>query len=343
VLDNAGLTSSQKADFLKWEGNAQTFRILTRLQLISDDYGLNLTYATLAAVLKYPVSAGKVSGSGSIARKKHGFFQSEGSIVNEVWGQTGLSEGIRHPLTYVMEACDDICYTVLDAEDATKKALMSFADLCAYLRHHADGDPLVKRVVKAAEGDHLRHRELTLSPAELNDLSMQKFRVHAIAAMVAAAFQAYSKYRAAVDNGTLETDLLDASDAATLRNYLKKFDTEHAYRHKSVLSVESLGCKTIHGLMNVLWRAIKSRKSEKELGSARTTPFLRYAYQRISENYRRIFESSSNNMPVRYKEAQLLTDMISGMTDSFAVSLLRDLRKYDNSYSNEHRGLAKAN
>jgi len=80
--------------------------------------------------------------------------------------------------------------------------------------------------------------------------------------------------------------------------------------------------------MDFLWKAIYQRKKLEDLGSRRSTPFASYAYNRISENYRRIFENDSNDMPVRYKELQLLTDMVSGMTDSFALSLYDELKQY---------------
>ena len=80
--------------------------------------------------------------------------------------------------------------------------------------------------------------------------------------------------------------------------------------------------------MDLLWPAIVNRKDPANLGSERTTPFDTYVYSKISENYRRVFEDPSNSMPTRYKEAQLLTDMLSGMTDKFAIDLLDELRRH---------------
>jgi dGTPase len=328
VLEGCGLTKAQEQDFLKFEGNAQTMRILTRLQLRNDDYGLNLTYATLAAIMKYPTPSDAVAKS-HVATKKHGFFQSEAKIVREIWEHTGLGLGVRHPLTYLMEACDDIAYTVLDAEDAVKKGLVSFSDLVGYLTHHASDDPMVRNVVDLAKADHTSHQRIRLSPAELNDLSMLMFRVHAIAAMIPAVYEAFMENRAALESGKLADDLLAASHAGQLRDTLKAFDALHAYRHKSVLALEAQGFQTIHCLMDLLWMAIRTREFEEKVDSPRSTPFARYAYQCISENYRRIFEDPTNTMPPRYREAQLLTDTISGMTDSFAVSLCAELGRYE--------------
>ncbi len=327
VLKYSQLTEAMKQDFIKFEGNAQTLRLLTRLQLINDEYGLNLTYATLAALMKYPTASDKIDKN-HVAKKKHGYFHSEKGIVEEIWKKTGLSEGVRHPLTYVMEACDDIAYAVVDAEDAIKKGLVSFSDLMSYLEHHENGDDAVKIVREQACDKHKRYRKTVLSPAELNDISMQMFRVYAIGEMVRDVKDAYTDQKDNIMAGDLKSDLLTVSRSSKLCELLKKFDKEHAYVHRSVLEVELTGYNTIRGLMDFLWEAIHQRKGPENLGSRRSTPFAAYAYNRISENYRRIFENDSNPLPVRYKELQLLTDMISGMTDSFALSLYDELKQY---------------
>ena len=327
VLKNAQLDKAMEQDFIRFEGNAQTLRLLTRLQLINDDYGLDLTYSTLAALMKYPTASDRIDKD-NVATKKHGYFQSEKKIVEEIWKKTGLSEGIRHPLTYIMEACDDIAYAVLDAEDAVKKGLVSFSDLMSYLEHHENGDDAVKVVCEKASDKHKKYRKTVLSPAELNDISMQMFRVYAIGEMVRDVKDAYKGQEDKIMAGDLKSDLLTVSRSSKLCELLKKFDKEHAYVHRSVLEVELTGYNTIRGLMDFLWEAIGQRKEPENLGSRRLTPFAAYAYNRISENYRRIFENDTNPLPVRYKELQLLTDMISGMTDSFALSLYDELKQY---------------
>lgn len=100
-------------DFFKFDGNSQTFRLVTKLQILNDDYGLNLTYATLAALIKYPRSS-YTSSPGKW--KKHGYFYSEEKVIKDVWENTGLTEGVRHPFTWLMEACDDIAYDLLPVD-----------------------------------------------------------------------------------------------------------------------------------------------------------------------------------------------------------------------------------
>lgn len=204
-----------KQDFLKFEGNAQGFRLVTRLQLLNDDYGLDLTYATLAAMVKYPTQSDQTD-SAHVAKKKHGFFAAEQHVIEKVHLEAGLQLGLRHPLAYVMEACDDIAYVVLDAEDSVKKGLASFSDLMAFLEHHAGSDSLVVDVVQKSRTKHAEHLQESLSPAELNDVSMQRFRVYAIGAMVKATTTAFIENLPDFISGSVFSSLLEKSSAEAL-------------------------------------------------------------------------------------------------------------------------------
>lgn len=338
VLDDS-LDDSQKQDFLKFEGNAQTIRILTRLQIINDNFGLNLTFGVLAALMKYPVPSNEVDEEKGVAYKKFGFFQSEKDIVAEVWQETGLDEGKRHALTYVMEACDDIAYSVLDAEDAVKKGIISFSDLMAYLRHYGGTDSVINEVLEKACKDHNDYRELDLSSSELNDISMQKFRVYAIHQMVIAVTAAFLEHKESLIKGGFDKELIEVSKAAEMRNLLKRFDKSHVYSNRSILEVELTGYKTINELMDIFWKTLQNMNREengdlkinKEGNPKFSDPYSQYVLSRISENYRRVMLGTENKMPQRYKELQLMTDMISGMTDSYAISLLQDLKDYASS------------
>ncbi|MEW6766090.1 MAG: dGTP triphosphohydrolase [Pseudomonadota bacterium] len=325
--DGHGLSEAMRQDFLRFEGNAQALRLLTKLQILNDDYGLNLTHATLAALIKYPTASDRIDKTVPV-RRKYGFFQSEAAIVEEVWAATGLGEGQRHPLCFLLEACDDIAYCVLDVEDAVKKRLLSFHDILAHLRHVAGSDATVAWVCEAAEREHNHYREAGLSPAELNDISMQVFRIRAIGALTRALTEGWLRHQAAMLAGQFNGELLAASSAGALIGALRQFNLRHIYRHPSVLKVELTGFEVIHELMDMFWFAITDRVDPSRPDGARRSPFATYAYGRLSENYRRVFESPRNAMPLRYREAQLLTDMIAGMTDSYALTLRDELRPH---------------
>jgi dGTPase len=329
-----GLPLELRQDFRRFEGNAQTLRLVTRLQLQGDEYGLNLTYGTLAVLLKYTVAAHEAKRDSIFAGgKKPGFFKSEESIVDEVWERTGLKPAQRHPLAYLVEACDDICYGVIDVEDTVKKDLASYADVYSLLLDTCGADKVAADVLKYCE---LRRSERksslggsTLSPKELDDLSMQTFRVAAISEMVRAALDTFVANVAAINDGTFEKDLIQVSLASTLSEGLRTFREKVTFPHRSVLRIELIGWQTISQLMTKLWTAITTRVDRAIAKSEREDRLSAYTYSLISENYRRVFETADDSLPIVYREAQLLCDMISGMTDTFAVSLLKELNNFE--------------
>jgi dGTPase len=337
------LTEQHKNDFLLFEGNAQTLRVLTKLQVIGDDLGLNLTVGTLAAVMKYVASSDKIDEDKQ-PRKKVGFFASEQSLVERVRKEVGLEGDARHPLALIMEACDDIAYSMLDAEDAIKKGLVSLNDLLAALEHNpaeqGKQDEVVKYLCDLTRWELGILRQQKLHPSELQDVATQKFRVHAIHLMVSAVAEAFKENYAIIMVGDFGGELIKSSKAASLCKSLKAFDRENAFNHKAVLEIELNGYNVLNRLMDFLWIGIREREVYGDLASKRTSPFAAYVYSRVSKNYRRIFEGKVTRyhqdaeLPIRYKEMQLLTDMVSGMTDQFCIDLHDDLNKH---YREMHR------
>ncbi|MFC0387629.1 dGTP triphosphohydrolase [Muricoccus vinaceus] len=320
-----------KEDFLRFEGNAQTMRLVMRLQSSSNGFGLNLTCGTLASLMKYVVPSDAAKKSGPVASRKVGYFASEADLISKAREEVGLGSGVRHPLAHVLEACDDIAYSVLDTEDTVKKGLVSFPDLIAYLEAAAPADEAVQYVAKRSSEDHVLARKGKLAPSELNDVSMQKFRVHAINVLVSALIQTWGARYDAIVSGDQDESLLDVGPAAKLVEVLKRFDKEHAFRHTSVLGLEVDGFNKLNELMSMLWRGIVERESYDKPASKRTSPFADLAYSHISQNYRQAFEQppeGGSSLPIRYRELQLLTDMVSGMTDSYAVYLHRRLGEF---------------
>ncbi len=295
-------------DFSEFDGNAQTFRLLTRLQLLNDKFGLNLTLATLGALIKYPTIYGSENKFG---RAKHGIFKSERDAISDVWNHTGLREGIRHPLAYVMEACDDIAYSVIDAEDTVKKGYASFYDLMDYLESFDKNDESIEKIVTESRKQNERFKRLELSSRELNDISMQMFRVKAISEMIVSATDTFVENIELIMSGTLdgEFELIKKSKCAAFCKATKEFDKRHGFKHKDVLKLELQGSNHIKNMMSMLWEGIKNSENLND-------PFEKYVYGSISENYRRIYNESQKT---NYDKHQLLCDALSGMTEKFLI------------------------
>lgn len=302
-------------DLLEFDGNPQTFRLLTRLQVLNDKFGFNLTVATLSALLKYPTFQSSKGGNGY---KKFGIFESEREIAKEIWKETGLEEGLRHPLAYIMEACDDIAYSVIDAEDTIKKGYASFYDLIDLLEDSSHGDCVINETVKQSRRKNEEYKGASLSSRELNEISMQMFRTKAISMMVVAATETFVANVNGMLNGKLPEafDLIGHSRSAALCRALKEFDKRYGFLHSEVLQLELEGNNYIKGVMDLLWDSLAKDQGERDA-------YERYAYGRISENYRRVYESSA----MKPEDTQrLLCDFISGMTEKFLIRTYQELR-----------------
>lgn len=296
-------------DFLEFDGNAQTFRLLTRLQVLNDEFGLNLTLGTLAALIKYPSVYGSSNKGGF---KKFGIFRSEDYIVKEVWEQTGLEGGVRHPLAYIMEACDDIAYSIIDAEDTVKKGYASFYDLMDHLQSEGGTDAVIANVVEASRKKNEEFKKEKLTSRELNDLSMQMFRVKAISEMIGAATTVFVNNIDKFLSATIQPgfELIKNSKCVGLCTAAKSFDFRYGFQHREVLRLELQGNNYIKSMMTMLWNAISTK------GDGPMRPFERYVFGEISENYRRVYEASNKS---NYNKYQLMCDALSGMTEPYLV------------------------
>ena len=304
-------TIEKHLDFVEFDGNAQTFRLLTRLQVLNDEFGLNLTFATLASLMKYPSLHDSEDRGGY---SKFGVFESERHIAQDVWDQTGLGEGQRHPFAYVMEACDDIAYSVIDTEDTVKKGYASFYDLMDFLKANSDKDLKINELVSASRKKNEEFRKQSLSSRELNDISMQMFRVKAVSLMVVDITEVFVTHVSSILNGSCKKgfELIESSESAQLCRVLKKFSRRYGFQHSDVLKLELEGNNYIKGLMDLLWEAIDAPREKR-------TAYQRYAYGTISENYRRVLESSQ---PLtQYSKQRLLCDVVSGMTEPYLITI----------------------
>jgi len=320
---------AHRSDFTKFEGNAQALRLVSRLQNTVGDAGLDLTAATLAALMKYPVASNDRRKSHA-ATKKHGYCASEQDVVDWVRSETGLQTGQRHPLTWIMEASDDIAYSVLDIEDTIKKGLVSAEDALAYLRREFSNDGYLGGLINTVERDFERADEDSkFSLSRVREIKASYLRTRVIERLISGATEQYQKDRDSIFQHKREKALLDCGTVESkLCDALKRFARVHAYQSVGVLELELKGSIVISTLMDAMWSGISERQSFEDLSSSRRTPRAAYVYSLISDSYRWHFErTASQDLPVRYRELQLLADMVSGMTDGFALDLYERIQQ----------------
>lgn len=308
------------SDFRKFEGNAQALRLLTKLQILADYFGLNLTYGTLSASCKY-IAASNALQEEDHGRSKPGYFASEADVIADVREKTGTGDA-RNPITFLVEAADDAVYSVADIEDAVRKRILTWSDV----RDHLEGvdDPQIAAALKGAEkilkanGDSV--------PAGLPcDVYASAFRTASIGVVVKASVETFKTHYDAIMKGEYHKELIEDSSAKVLVEQLKTLARTKAYATPPNLKLELMGRKVICDLMDVFWEGAKELPLT---GAPKAKKFPGKAGSLLSENYRRVFQhwvQEQPNLPEMYHRLLLVTDYVSGMTDTFATQLHREL------------------
>ncbi|MGM0443689.1 MAG: dGTP triphosphohydrolase [Fibrobacterota bacterium] len=308
------LSKQQKQDILNFDGNVQTFRVLRKLHYIKDREGMNMTFAVLASIVKYPVSSltGNRSGAG-LSRKKFGFFASESQDYADIAGEFSLSG--RYPLTFLLEAADDIAYSIADIEDACKKGLIGYFEIIDFLQEHLT--PL-SMTLQEQEQDFITlfqdlYRDVNNSYKNKLELAVQRFRIAVQRFMIEAAVDEFCSHITEICSGSYDRDLLENSAARNIRSAFKALGN-HIFAHKSIIEKEIIGYNVITYLLDEFVPAVLQ-------DSVRTNPKKPRMYNLISSNYRFIYENFSDRST--YSRIQLALDYISGMTDNFALKRYR--------------------
>ena len=302
-------------DILKYEGNAQTLRLLSRLQVFSDRRGLNLTAATFSVLCKYTADS-LTTNKDIICKKKLGHYTSEKRIVELVQEETGTGKS-RHPLTYLLEASDDICYILGDLEDAVKKGVVQWKEIQSQAIAPAEhGKEFIKKIDEFSSTAFSLHKG-----GSIDECAVQYFRVIAMAAFVQSAADTFEKRYEKILSGNYENDLI--SDPyfkhAALFESLRTFSIEKIYASKETIRLEVLGTNIIKDLLNLFSTADNSGHGGK---------MSKKLYKLISSNYRTVYETEEvweRGFPIEYRKTLLITDYICGMTDTFAVRLHKQL------------------
>lgn len=321
------LGEQEKNDFIRFDGNVQNLRIVTKLQTLNDEFGANFTYGTLSTLMKYPCSS-KTSKdypwSSNSSENKFGYFYSEEDIVIDIWKETGLSEGVRHPATYLLEAADDIIYVCDDIEDGVKKGYINWKVEYESLKKQFENQQykeLFEQVDSKKTDDKMDNGEKDLAQARNFRNIVQSYL------FMKAKEQFIENYENIMLGKFEEKDILFTEHEFIKK--LKEITERNCFGCKEVLDLELAGDKVIKTLLDIFVPTIlcstaesieKPKTYEGKLYKVISPNFKYIACHDYSQKCYRKFEE----VPV-YDKLHLVVDYISGMTDSYAVNLYKTL------------------
>lgn len=296
------LTSAEWNDIIHFDGNANAFRLLTHQFEGRRPGGFALTYSTLASIVKYPYPSA-LAGE----KSKFGFFLSEQEdyekIANELGityteDENGLKRFHRHPLVYLVEAADDICYQMMDIEDAHKLKILTYEE--------------TKRLfyLFMTEEQQQRADNVCTFVTDINE-QIAYFRSITIGRLIRSCTQTFMDNEQDILDGTFNGPLVDKMPPL-LKN---AFDTcantamNHIYHSRFVLDVELAGYRVISTLIELLIDAV--RYPDKA--------YSKLLIRRVSSQY-------NIKSPTLYGKIQAVLDYISGMTDVYALDLYQKIK-----------------
>lgn len=306
-------TAEQCADFVRYEGNAQGFRVVSRLQSPANPGGLQLTSAVLATFTKYPRPSHVGAALDGKSGKKFGFFQQDADNFARVAESTGLVERIpgqawrRHPLAFLVEVADDTCYLIVDLEDAARLGFVPYKDAECLL---AD---LAGSTINGSRLDRLH------DPKE----RLEYLRAKAIGRLLESAAAVFLENEAAILDGSFDDELLARSPVGVPLQAVLKVAKETIYTARPALEIETAGFEVLGALLALFTHAVETAagvpglhmtKREEMLLRLLPPQFLGHGGKPDADPYVRLLQ---------------VADFVAGMTDSYAVDMYRKLKGFD--------------
>ena len=290
-------------DITHFEGNANAFRLLTHQFKGRRAGGFVMTYSTLASIVKYPHAS-----SASDKKKKFGFFQSEQPYYQRIADEMGIirlsKEGeplryARHPLVYLVEAADDICYEIMDLEDAHKLKILSYEETQDLLLGFFDEENQQKILSR-------------ITDEELQDPNEKVVYMRAcvIGKLENECANAFLAHEDEILSGTLQGSLIDHISECQREAYRRcaKLSVERIYRSRPVLDVELSGYKIMATLMEQMTEAVMHPD--------------RYYSQQLIDRVSSQYDISASDLETRL---MAVIDYIAGMTDVYALDVYQKI------------------
>jgi len=290
-------------DVTHFEGNANAFRLLTHRFQGRREGGFVMTYTSLASVVKYPFASGAAGKHG-----KFGFFGFEEETFRKIADDLGMvrksllgspTRYARHPLVYLVEAADDICYEIMDMEDAHKLKILTFEETENLMLGFFDQD-IKERILQRIKDEGLTD----------NNEKVVYMRARVIGRLVSECTRAFVEHECEILSGELEGSLIDYTEPIVREAYRNcvKVSKSRIYNSKPVLDVELSGYKIMETLMeSLIEAAINPGK---------------YHSEQLRKRFSSQYEIDSPDLETRI---MAVLDYISGMTDVYALDIYQKI------------------
>lgn len=292
----------QWADLTHFEGNANALRILTHPFTGKGYGGFALTYTTLASIVKYPCSAEAGHVKKQLHRKKYGFFDSEREVFQRIAAELEIEQESaepliykRHPLVYLVEAADDICYSIVDLEDAHRLKILSYQEVEGLLLALCNDDRLPARL-----------REI-----EDDDARISLLRAKSISILIRQCSDIFYQEQETLLKGEFNQSLMEAVSEPykSVLKAITDISVKKIYNYSSVVQKEVAGYKVMGGLLEEFIPAMLKNDS--------------HYHKKLLELIPRQFMLKETGV---YPRIQTVLDFVSGMTDLYAVELYRKIK-----------------
>lgn len=336
------LEEEMQQDFYHFEGNTQALRVVTKLHFLVDKYGMNLTKALLATIIKYPVSSTEIDKkSGDIRTKKMGYFQADKENFAEIQSACGTN-GKRHPLTFLLEAADDIAYKTADIEDSVKKGNINYTQLKTELLTRfqkvypkkyetlkdleEELENIKKENVQAFLISELKRK---YEKAEKNQVenpdtyAVQNWAITVQGKALQSASECFMENYDQIMEGEYKRDLFYNTGVEHMMKDLGDIAYTYSFITKPIFKLEIAADTIFQFFLNKFVDAAIYYDTSQEL-----TDIQKKYMAIISEDYKKIYHiyaDGKGETEKLYLRLLLVTDYVCGMTDSFAKNLYQEL------------------
>lgn len=335
------LQEQMKADLTHFEGNAQALRILSKINNHPEGYDINLTYSVINTLIKYPNNSLNINKKATdIKYHKMGYYYAEEEFFDNLCDQTGTKLGntyVRHPLTFLLEAADDIAYATSDLEDALKKGVFTVDQFIEYFNKKLEDEKLTNKVKRNFSEELIKDLIKRINKQnrtkESDLIAFQKWTVFVKNWLMYVVAFSFSRNYDEIMDGNYQYDMFQDGFHEYSIKILKGAMKEFVFDSSEIVKLELSAKKILTCLLSDFIYAVMNWDCNYE--EVEPTDSQMKLINIISDNYKTDYEKARDALEIEdfdekeayklYLRFLMITDFISGMTDSYAKNLYQEL------------------